>query len=149
MKKFISAITPFVFVFTALFAMSTLKHEDELSAKEAEKIKSFFSSLEIQEVSAAELEKGEKALADVEGNIDGNSPEEDVTILQETLKNMGLYKAEVDGKYGDATVASVSQFQERNEMPVTGIADEGTVELLANKLVAQTDVGNAYDIERQ
>ncbi|WP_170289741.1 hypothetical protein [Cytobacillus depressus] len=46
MKKFFRSGLPFLFLFAALYAMSTLKHLDTLSVKETEQIKSFFATQE-------------------------------------------------------------------------------------------------------
>ncbi|MBS4195638.1 hypothetical protein [Lederbergia citri] len=44
MKKLIQAVLPFVFLFTALFAMSNFKHKEVLTSLESQKIVEFFEN---------------------------------------------------------------------------------------------------------
>ena len=51
---------------------------------------------------------------------------EHVTSLQQALKELGFHTEKVDGKYGPATEKSVSSFQDKNKLTVTGEADPET-----------------------
>ncbi|MBS4198475.1 hypothetical protein KHA93_02290 [Bacillus sp. FJAT-49732] len=44
MKKIMQAVMPFVFLFTALFAMSNFKHKEVLTSLESQKIVEFFKN---------------------------------------------------------------------------------------------------------
>ena len=47
----------------------------------------------------------------------------DVEKLQRTLKELGYFKGNCDGAYGDATAAAVYRFQLANGLMETGVAD--------------------------
>lgn len=51
----------------------------------------------------------------------------DVRKLQQRLKALGYFNAEVDGDYGAKTVAAVKAFQERNGLTVDGVAGPTTM----------------------
>ena len=53
-----------------------------------------------------------------------------VVRLQERLNELGFSVGTVDGSYGKKTEFAVRDFQERNGLSVTGIADVDTQELL-------------------
>ncbi|HPJ02843.1 MAG TPA: peptidoglycan-binding protein [Candidatus Limiplasma sp.] len=53
-----------------------------------------------------------------------------VTALQEALKELQFYKAEIDGKYGPATQSAVELFEKRNGLTIDGIADPGLLYLI-------------------
>lgn len=46
-----------------------------------------------------------------------------VRALQEALKELNYYDGLVDGKYGSGTAGAVRAFQQRNSLPVNGVAD--------------------------
>lgn len=66
-----------------------------------------------------------------EGDTDANTKGE-VSLLQELLELYGykLKQHGVDGHFGPETKAAVLLFQESNSLPVTGMADEATRELI-------------------
>lgn len=49
-----------------------------------------------------------------------------VRELQATLQLLGYYSGEVTGKYDEATVIAVYQFQKAAQLPETGVADQTT-----------------------
>ncbi|HSK68612.1 MAG TPA: peptidoglycan-binding protein, partial [Candidatus Limnocylindria bacterium] len=65
--------------------------------------------------------------------------------LQEALAELGFYTAAADGKYGSGTANAVRDFQEKNGLAVTGVADPACQYLLfegtpRNKDGVKTDV---------
>jgi hypothetical protein len=50
--------------------------------------------------------------------------------VQERLKDQGLYKSTVDGSFGPATQKALEGFQEKRNLPKTGVADQQTLVLL-------------------
>lgn len=53
-----------------------------------------------------------------------------VRALQQALQELSFHKGTIDGKYGKATESSVSAYQEKNKLPVNGIADAVSQERL-------------------
>ncbi|MGI6691932.1 MAG: peptidoglycan-binding protein [Christensenellales bacterium] len=53
-----------------------------------------------------------------------------VKALQQALKELYYYSGSVDSKYGSGTAGAVRSFQEKNSLPINGIADPVTQELL-------------------
>lgn len=51
----------------------------------------------------------------------------EVEEIQRVLKEWGLFKGEITGYFGTATETALRQYQESNNLPVTGIADETTL----------------------
>lgn len=58
------------------------------------------------------------------------APDPRTAMLQQQLARVGLYKGEVDGRYGPQTKAAVRAWQEREGMRPTGIADVPTLQSL-------------------
>lgn len=58
--------------------------------------------------------------------LESGSSGEIVKEVQTRLKQWGYYSGTVDGKYGQASVDAVENFQKRNSLPVTGKVDEQT-----------------------
>jgi peptidoglycan hydrolase-like protein with peptidoglycan-binding domain len=56
------------------------------------------------------------------------------TALQQDLKTLGFYTADVDGLYGPATVEAVKAFQAAVGLPQSGIVDPQSEEALAREL---------------
>ncbi|MBQ8200416.1 MAG: peptidoglycan-binding protein [Clostridia bacterium] len=55
---------------------------------------------------------------------------EDVKLVQNRLKALGYLTGSVDGKYGPATAAAMSAFQEKNGLTVSGMGDTATYDVL-------------------
>ncbi len=53
-----------------------------------------------------------------------------VKALQEALKELGFYSLNIDSKYGSGTNKAVKDFQARNKLAESGIADAATQQLL-------------------
>ena len=59
------------------------------------------------------------------------SPKTRISLLQEELKKMGLYEYYIDGIFGKRTKKALAEFQQANNIAVTGKLDENTVILLS------------------
>ena len=57
----------------------------------------------------------------------------DVVRLQRRLSCLDYYYDGLDGQYGSGTVKAVSDFQRRNDLPETGVADRSTMAALFNE----------------
>lgn len=55
---------------------------------------------------------------------------DDVKALQQRLTELGYYNGKISGNYLDGSYYAISDFQGKNGLPVTGKADEKTLELL-------------------
>lgn len=55
---------------------------------------------------------------------------EEITSLQQALIHLGYMGGKPTGYYGTRTVEAVTEFQRRNALPETGVADEDTLFLL-------------------
>ena len=51
----------------------------------------------------------------------------EVEEIQKVLQEWGLFKGEVTGYFGTATESALKSYQEKNNLPVTGAADEETL----------------------
>lgn len=63
-------------------------------------------------------------------SISGNSVQiyrEVLKRAQQNLTNNGLYSGDVDGKFGPETERALRRFQERSDLPTTGLPDEQTL----------------------
>lgn len=56
----------------------------------------------------------------------------EVIALQERLRDLGYYNAEIDGKYYDGTQAAVRTFQLQHGLDADGVAGEKTLEVLSS-----------------
>ncbi|NER28272.1 MAG: hypothetical protein F6J89_11720 [Symploca sp. SIO1C4] len=61
----------------------------------------------------------------------GNSGQ-NVTQLQNRMRDLGIYSGPVTGFYGELTETAIRNFQRSRELPVTGIADANTLAALQN-----------------
>jgi hypothetical protein len=53
--------------------------------------------------------------------------EETVRRVQQTLKQQGIYKGEVDGKFGKGTASAIGAYQKKKKLPETGVPDRRTL----------------------
>lgn len=70
---------------------------------------------------------------------------ENVMPLQQRLKDLGYLTGTVDGDFGGGTERAVSAFQNQHELPVSGIADVETQELLFSDDAQQAIVYEALE----
>ena len=57
-------------------------------------------------------------------------PDQVIYNVQRALKELGYYTGALNGSLGPATRAAISAFQEDNDLEITGVVDEATVEAL-------------------
>lgn len=62
--------------------------------------------------------------------LHNGSQGEKVRMLQEKLKALGYYEAEVDGQFGPGTREAVIAFQQKNGLDADGLAGEETQRVL-------------------
>ncbi len=65
-------------------------------------------------------------------NASGGTSSEDIRQAQEALQDKGLYKGQVDGKWGPQTKQAVQQFQKQNGLKQTAQLDQPTLGDLQN-----------------
>jgi peptidoglycan hydrolase-like protein with peptidoglycan-binding domain len=65
----------------------------------------------------------------------------DVSKLQQTLRDKGHYRGEVDGVFGLRTRASIRGFQKSEHLPVTGQLDASTAVRLGVRLEFREETG--------
>lgn len=53
--------------------------------------------------------------------------EETVRRIQQTLKQQGIYKGAVDGKFGKSTATAIGIYQNKKKLPETGVPDRRTL----------------------
>lgn len=68
------------------------------------------------------------------------------SLLQLTLKELGLYNGNIDGVFGINTQNSVRQFQQNNNITSDGIVGPNTWNLLLNHIKVPTTIAYTYDI---
>ena len=71
--------------------------------------------------------------------LEGTTGEE-VSRLQNNLKNLGYYNGDITGTFDVATGTAVQAFQRDNNMLPTGIVNQKTWELIEEKLSSRSDV---------
>jgi peptidoglycan hydrolase-like protein with peptidoglycan-binding domain len=59
---------------------------------------------------------------------------ENVKLIQERLKTEGVYAGPVDGELNAQTEAALRQYQQQHGLPVSGTADEATLQQLQLRL---------------
>ena len=62
----------------------------------------------------------------------GGASQDDIRQAQEALQDQGLYKGQIDGKWGPRTKQAVSQFQKKNGLKQTAQLDQQTLDDLQN-----------------
>jgi peptidoglycan hydrolase-like protein with peptidoglycan-binding domain len=65
----------------------------------------------------------------------------DVKTMQQTLRDKGHYRGEVDGVFGLRTQASIRGFQKAENLPVTGQLDAQTADKLGVKPESREETG--------
>ena len=68
---------------------------------------------------------------------------EQVVDLQMRLKSLGMYTAEITGKYDSATTNAVRKFQEKHKLGQDGVAGEKTLRLIYLLTDSETDTAAA------
>jgi peptidoglycan hydrolase-like protein with peptidoglycan-binding domain len=88
-------------------------------------------------ISAEELEiLFDESFSFYTGDLKNGDKGDDVKRIQSALIRLNYLDDAADGFFGDYTQAAVELFQELNDLPVTGVADKATQDLLASGGVA-------------
>lgn len=79
-----------------------------------------------------------------------NMRHQDVKELQDVLKQKGFFTYHTStGFYGEITKTAVEQFQQANNLPKTGTADQKTLDLLTSKATNQTSKATSQSTSSQ
>lgn len=103
----------------------------ELEGKTTEELIAMIEQLtqELAELKGEEVE-AEPTPVPAYAELAKGAKGDEVKVLQQRLKDLGYLTGTVDGDYGGGTERAVSAFQNQNDIPVTGVADTATQELL-------------------
>jgi peptidoglycan hydrolase-like protein with peptidoglycan-binding domain len=71
---------------------------------------------------------------------DGRVAMADTRAAQEALKVQGFDPGPIDGRMGPRTSAAISDYQRKNDIPVTGMLDDATMAKLEVRSTRSTDV---------
>jgi peptidoglycan hydrolase-like protein with peptidoglycan-binding domain len=71
----------------------------------------------------------------------------DVMEAQQDLRSAGLYKGKIDGIAGPETTQAVKNFQQKNELPQTGMLDQAT--MLQLRTATRSACSRAFDTSEQ
>jgi len=71
---------------------------------------------------------------------DGRMSMNDTRAAQEALKTQGMDPGPIDGRMGPRTRAAVSDYQRKNDLPVTGMLDDATMSKLNVRSSRTSDV---------
>jgi peptidoglycan hydrolase-like protein with peptidoglycan-binding domain len=80
--------------------------------------------------------------ADLSKEVPAVGHRKDVTKMQQTLRDKGHYRGEVDGVIGLRTRASIRGFQKAENLPVTGQLDTQTADKLGVSPEVREETGN-------
>ena len=72
--------------------------------------------------------------------IDARTAMADTRAAQEALKTQGFDPGPIDGHMGPRTRAALSDYQRKNDLPVTGMLDDATMAKLEVRSTRSTDV---------
>ena len=73
-----------------------------------------------------------------EENVAAGWADTNVRVVQEKLRDAGLYFGEIDGAYSSELAAALGRYQIRNGLPITGQLDEETSKALGAKPAVTT-----------
>ena len=75
-----------------------------------------------------------------EGELSRGARGSQVTRLQKRLKSLGYHLGSVDGDFGGATNTSLLAFQKYNDLPMSGVADQATLQLLYSDRAEEAEI---------
>ena len=99
-------------------------------------------------------EKFAHAKDKMRSKTDGRVAMADTRAAQEALKTQGFDPGPIDGRMGPRTSAAISDYQRKNDLPVTGMLDDATMAKLEVRSTRSTDVpaaspANKPDVKKQ
>ena len=103
-------------------------------------VRKFQADFSLEETGTADLQTQMVLFSAQYRPLRYGSTGDDVKELQTQLTALGYYKGQIKGNFLDATQKAVERFQRNNSLPVTGIADPDTQEVL----FSERAIGN-YD----
>ena len=113
-------------------AKETIKDKAE-NAKDTVKDKAVRAKDKIKETFAHTKDK-------MRSKTDGRVAMADTRAAQEALKTQGFDPGPIDGHMGPRTSAAISDYQRKNDLPVTGMLDDATMAKLEVRSTRSTDV---------
>jgi peptidoglycan hydrolase-like protein with peptidoglycan-binding domain len=127
-------------------AKDTIKDKAE-SAKDTIKDKAVRAKDKMKETFAHTKDK-------MRSKNDGRVAMADTRAAQEALKTQGFDPGPIDGRMGPRTSAAISDYQRKNDLPVTGMLDDATMAKLEVRSTRSTDVpaaspANKPDVKKQ
>ena len=133
-------------IIAVLMMISSAAMAEELEGKTTEELIAMIEqlTLELAELKGGEAE-AEPTPVPAYTEIARGAKGEEVKVLQQRLKDLGYLDGVVDGDYGGGTERAVSAFQNQNDLPVTGVADVETQELLYSDLAEKAIVYEALE----
>ena len=93
-------------------------------------VRKFQADFSLEETGTADLQTQMVLFSAQYRPLRYGSTGDDVKELQTQLTALGYYKGQIKGNFLDATRKAVERFQRNNSLPVTGIADPDTQEVL-------------------
>ena len=81
-------------------------------------------------------------------SADGQVAMADTRAAQQALKTQGFDTGPIDGRMGPRTRAALSDYQRKNDLPVTGMLDDATMTKLEVRSTRATDVPAASPASR-
>jgi peptidoglycan hydrolase-like protein with peptidoglycan-binding domain len=116
-------------------ATETIKDKAE-SAKDTIKDKAVRAKDKMKETIAHARDK----MRSKTGGVDGRAAMTDTRAAQEALKTQGFDPGPIDGRMGPRTRTAVSDYQRKNDLPVTGMLDDATMSKLNVRSSRDSDV---------
>jgi len=113
-------------------AKETIKEKAE-SAKDTIKDKAVRAKDKMKETFAHTKDK-------MRSKTDGRVAMADTRAAQEALKTQGFDPGPIDGHMGPRTSAAISDYQRKNDLPVTGMLDDATMAKLEVRSTRSMDV---------
>jgi peptidoglycan hydrolase-like protein with peptidoglycan-binding domain len=78
-------------------------------------------------------EKNRKSITPAQAKTESSSPSMTTAQIQQRLSELGYQPGSADGKIGKSTIKALKKFQQDNNLPITGKADNETVNKLRQK----------------
>jgi peptidoglycan hydrolase-like protein with peptidoglycan-binding domain len=113
-------------------AKDTIKDKAE-SAKDTIKDKAVRAKDKMKETFAHTKDK-------MRSKTDGHVAMADTRAAQEALRTQGFDPGPIDGRMGPRTNAAISDYQRKNDLPVTGMLDDATMAKLEVRSTRSADI---------
>ena len=97
-------------------------------------------------VGSKTLAKLDEVLSGKEADEEAEADKDDIMKMQEGLKELGLYYADITGKIGTKTEAAIRAFQKKYGLTVNGEVNSATLAKLKEVLAYDSDSGKIIDL---